>query len=54
MAQNRAGREIPNVFTLYPGEMPKGADGVHFNSEGYIMLGKFTADAVEEFYKENE
>jgi lysophospholipase L1-like esterase len=50
-AQNRAGRDIPNVATIYPGELPKGADGTHFTSEGYITLGKFTASAVEEFYK---
>ncbi len=50
-AQNKAGRDIPNVATIYPGELPKGADGTHFTSEGYITLGKFTASAVEEFYK---
>ncbi len=50
-AQNKAGRDIPNVATIYPGELPKGADGTHFTSAGYITLGKFTASAVEEFYK---
>ena len=53
MAQNRAGREIPNVTTLYPGRLPIGDDGVHYSSEGYITLGKITATAVEEFYKVN-
>ena len=53
-AQNRAGREIPNVTTIYPGKLPKGADGTHYSSEGYITLGKFTASAVEEFYKATE
>lgn len=53
MAQNRAGRDMPNVFTLYPGELPRiGGGNNHYNSEGYVMLGKITADAVEEFYKE--
>lgn len=33
-AQNRAGREIPNVTTIYPGKVPTGADGVHFSSDG--------------------
>ena len=51
-AQNRAGRDMHNVTTLYPGELPK--DGVHYNSEGYVLLGKITATAVEEFYKAKE
>jgi hypothetical protein len=52
MAQNRAGRDIHNVTTLYPGELPIiGGGNQHYNSEGYIMLGKITATAVEEFYK---
>jgi len=54
MAQNRAGRELPNVTTLYPGKLPKGEDGTHLSSEGYITLGKITASAVEEFYKAKE
>ncbi|MBA7521200.1 hypothetical protein ES705_13303 [subsurface metagenome] len=54
MAQNRAGRDIPSVTTLYPGKLPIGADGTHYSSEGYITLGKITASAVEEFYKAKE
>lgn len=50
-AQNRAGRELPNVVTLFPGKLPIG-DGVHYSSEGYIMLGKATASAIEEFCKQ--
>lgn len=50
-AQNRAGREICNVATIYPGKLPTGADGIHFSSDGYISLGKITASAVEEYYK---
>ena len=53
-AQNRAGRDIPNVATLYPGRLPIGDDGTHYSSEGYITLGKFTASVVEEFYKTKE
>jgi len=53
-AQNRAGREIPNVTTLYPGKLPSGDDGTHYSSEGYITLGKIVATAVEEFYKTKE
>ena len=52
-AQNQASREIANVDTIYPGELPKGTDGTHYTAEGYITLGKFTASAVQEFYKEN-
>lgn len=50
-SQNRAGREILNVATIYPGQLPKGADETHYSSEGYVTLGKFTASAVEAFYK---
>jgi len=53
-AQNREGRELPNVTTIYPGRLPIGDDGVHYSSEGYITLGKITASAVEEFYKAKE
>ena len=52
MAQNRAGRELPNVTTVYPGELPRiGGGNNHINAEGQIKLGKLTASAVEEFYK---
>ena len=51
-AQNRAGRELKNVATLYPGDLPRiSGDNAHINAEGQIMLGKFTASAVEEFYQ---
>ncbi len=51
MAQNRAGRKIHNVTTLYPRKLPIGVDGTHYSSEGYIKLGKTTVTSVEEFYK---
>lgn len=55
MAQNRAGRDIPNVTTLYPGKLPRiGGDNNHINAEGQIKLGKIAASAVEEFYKAKE
>ncbi len=54
-AQNRAGREMPNVTTLYDGELPRiGGGNPHYNSEGYVLLGKKTADAVEAFYEDKE
>lgn len=48
MAQNRAGREIPNVITVNPGKLPTTKN--HYNSEGCVMLGKIIASAIEEFY----
>ena len=54
MAQNRAGRELPNVTTVHHGKLPVLEDGIHFNAEGQIKLGKITASAVEEFYKAKE
>jgi len=55
MAQNRAGREIPNVTTLYPGELPRiGGGNNHINAEGQIILGKIVASAVEKFYEAKE
>ncbi|MFP6621442.1 MAG: hypothetical protein VB877_19010, partial [Pirellulaceae bacterium] len=52
MAQNRAGRELPNVTTVHPGELPRiGGGNNHLNAEGQIKLGKITASAVELFYK---
>jgi len=53
-AQNRAGRDLQGVTTIYPGTLPKGADGVHYSSDGYITLGKFTASAVEKYVSERE
>jgi hypothetical protein len=51
MAQNRAGRDIPNVVNVHHGKLPVGQDGIHLNAEGQIKLGKMTASAVEVFYK---
>jgi lysophospholipase L1-like esterase len=54
MAQNRAGRDIPNVTSVNHGILPVLEDGIHFNAEGQIKLGKITASAVEAFYKVKE
>ena len=54
MAQNRAGREIPNVATVHHGKLPIGEDGTHYSAEGYIKLGKIAASAIEEFYRAKE
>jgi len=54
-AQNRAGRELPNVTTVHPGELPRiGGGNNHINAEGQIKLGKIAASAVGEFYKARE
>ena len=51
-AQNRAGREIPNVTAVHAGKLPRiGGGNNHINAEGQIKLGKITASAVAEFYK---
>jgi hypothetical protein len=54
MAHNRAGRDIPSTTTVLHGQLPKQEDGVHFNHEGQIALGKMTATAIAEFYKERQ
>ena len=54
MAHNRAGREIPNVAALHPGNLPISDAGVHTTAEGQMILGKTAASAVEEFYKAEE
>jgi len=51
MAHNKAGRDIPNTTTVHHGKLPVEKDGVHFNHEGQVKLGKMTADAVEAFYE---
>ena len=46
---------MPNVTTLYDGDLPIiGGGNPHYNSEGYVILGKKTAYAVEAFYKGKE
>jgi len=52
LAKNRVARDIPNVTTLYFPEMPRLKDNVHYNSEGYVMMGKITATAVQKYYQE--
>jgi hypothetical protein len=54
-AQNRAGRELPNVTTVHPGELPRiGGGNNHINADGQIKLGKITASAIAEFYRAKE
>ncbi len=51
LAKNRVARDIPNVTMLYFPELPRIKDNVHYNSEGYVMMGKITASAVAAFYQ---
>ena len=51
LAQIRAGREIPNTTAVSHGNLPVLEDGIHFDAEGQIKLGKVAASAVEEFYQ---
>jgi len=50
MEQNRIGRVISNAITISHGTLPVMADGIHFNAEGQIKLGKITASAIENLY----
>lgn len=46
---------MSNVTTLYPGDLPRiGGGNPRYNSEGYVIPGRETADAVEAFYKDKE
>ena len=54
MAHNKAGREIANATTVHHGKLPCAKDGVHFNHDGQVKLGKMTAEAVGEFHKVKE
>jgi len=47
MAHNRAGRDIPNTVTVHHGRLPVLDDGIHYNAEGQLMLGKMAASSVE-------
>jgi hypothetical protein len=49
-AQNKAGREIPHVHAVHHGRLPVKADGIHFNTEGQIKLGKLAATAIAHAY----
>lgn len=51
LAQSRAGREIPGTTTISHGKLPLLDDGIHFDAEGQIQLGKVAASAIEEFYQ---
>jgi len=41
-----AGDQIPHVVTFSHGELPCHADGIHYNTEGQLTLGKMFADQI--------
>tara|TARA_R110000850_G_scaffold108742_3_gene221246 strand:- start:1259 stop:2152 length:894 start_codon:yes stop_codon:yes gene_type:complete len=41
---------IPQVVTFSQGKLPCCPDGIHFNTEGQLKLGRMYADAVEQYY----
>ncbi len=49
-AQLDAPDKIPRVVTFSHGKLPCRPDGIHFNTEGQLKLGRMYADAVEEYY----
>jgi lysophospholipase L1-like esterase len=38
--------------TVIHGRLPIHDDGVHFNTEGQLTLGKMVADAVRKYYSQ--
>ena len=50
MAQLDAPDKIPHVITFSQGKLPCLPDGIHFNTEGQLTLGRMYADAVEKYY----
>lgn len=50
MAHNQAAREIDRVTAVHHGRLPCNPDGIHFNTEGQLTLGKMTAAAVAKVY----
>ena len=49
-AQLDAPDKIPHVVTFSQGKLPCCPDGIHFNTEGQLKLGRMYADAVEKYY----
>ncbi len=45
--QANAGKELPNVYSVFHGIPPLMPDGIHFNAEGQLLLGNLFADAYE-------
>ncbi len=50
-AQNEAAKQIPHCRTVVHGRLPVRADGIHFNTEGQLTLGKLFAKAILDYYR---
>jgi hypothetical protein len=48
-AQLDAADKIPQVVTFSHGKLPCRPDGIHFDTEGQLKLGRMYADAVEKY-----
>lgn len=44
-----AGDQIPHVVTFPHGKLPCHADGIHYNTEGQLTLGKLFADQIRQY-----
>ena len=47
MNQATVDKWLPNAFPVFHGRLPTHKDGIHYNTEGQITLGKMTAEAVK-------
>ncbi|MFT4692083.1 MAG: hypothetical protein ACJASX_000188 [Limisphaerales bacterium] len=48
-AQLDAADQIPNVVAFSHGKLPCHKDGIHFNTEGQLILGKMFADSMRKY-----
>lgn len=46
-AQLDAAEKVPHVITFSHGKLPCHEDGIHFNTEGQLTLGKMFADSIK-------
>ncbi|MDF1756150.1 MAG: sialate O-acetylesterase [Verrucomicrobiales bacterium] len=51
LSKARVADYLDNAFPVYHGRLPTVIDQVHFNTEGQLMLGKMTAQAVSQYYR---
>jgi len=51
-AQNAAAKAIPHCRTIVHGSLPVRPDGIHFNTEGQLTLGRMFAKAILEYYRD--
>lgn len=54
LSKARVATYIDNAYPVFHGRLPTKIDQVHFDTEGQLMLGKMTAQAVKRYYDEWE